>query len=404
MIEFADTQPGVNVSTDEYTRLLGYPRGWTLRDRALELSEWARTWYGAHGHPWMYAREAQRIEAADDSVLIDQVPFTSTTLLKTLREAGAHGAVVAAAGAGPELEDEAQRLWQDGRPDEYFFLEVYGSAVVEHLITMTGARLCARAETDRMAVLPHYSPGYPDWPIEQQARLLTLIKRAPRRLEVLESGMLRPKKSLLAVFGLTRHVERVRRLTDLIPCERCSYAACQYRRLPYRRPPAQANPDLEAIAAPVAAPAPDAQYSVNIRALRRWADERLSLERQADGTIDAQFRYEGTTCTNMGRPIEFHYQVTLDSADGEYRIREQRCAPAPADEGHASMCRYLTEGNQLLVTIAGEKPLLGRPLHDVLSWPRPLNAAGCYCEADARQHKWGLVLETIHYALSGQKT
>ena len=35
----------------------------------------------------------------------------------------------------------------------------------------------------------------------------------PGTLEVLESGMLRPKKSLLAVFGLTRHVDRVRRLT-----------------------------------------------------------------------------------------------------------------------------------------------------------------------------------------------
>jgi hypothetical protein len=28
--------------------------------------------------------------------------------------------------------------------------------------------------------------------------------------------------------------------------------------------------------------------------------------------------------------------------------------------------------------------------------------AGCYCDAASRQHKWGLVLETIHYALLGQ--
>jgi hypothetical protein len=25
--------------------------------------------------------------------------------------------------------------------------------------------------------------------------------------------------------------------------------------------------------------------------------------------------------------------------------------------------------------------------------------AGCYCEPNSRKHKWGLVLETIHYAL-----
>ena len=44
--------------------------------------------------------------------------------------------------------------------------------------------------------------------------------------------MLRPKKSLLAVFGLTRHIDRVRRLTDLVPCENCSFLTCQYRRSP----------------------------------------------------------------------------------------------------------------------------------------------------------------------------
>ena len=72
-----------------------------------------------------------------------------------------------------------------------------------------------------MAVLPHYSPGYPEWDIAEQAALLALLTASaaplPGPLEVLDSGMLRPKKSLLAVFGLTRHVERVPRLADLVP-------------------------------------------------------------------------------------------------------------------------------------------------------------------------------------------
>ena len=81
-----------------------------------------------------------------------------------------------------------------------------------------------------MAVLPHYSPGYPEWDIAEQPRLLELIRRTrnqslPAAIDVLESGMLRPKKSLLAVFGLTQHTERVRRLTDLVPCENCSLDA-----------------------------------------------------------------------------------------------------------------------------------------------------------------------------------
>ncbi len=113
---------------------------------------------------------------------------------------------------------------------------MYGSAVVEHLTTMTGARLCGWADSEAMAVLPHYSPGYPEWDMRDQQALFNLIgaDAIPGALDVLDSGMLRPKKSLLAVFGVTRHIDRVRRLSELVPCENCSFANCQFRRVPYR--------------------------------------------------------------------------------------------------------------------------------------------------------------------------
>ena len=52
------------------------------------------------------------------------------------------------------------------------------------------------------------------------------------------------------------------------------------------------------------------------------------------------FRYDGTTCTNMGRPLTFHYNVKLGPRAEGYPIREQRCAPAAGDTGHELMCQY----------------------------------------------------------------
>jgi hypothetical protein len=49
--------------------------------------------------------------------------------------------------------------------------------------------------------------------------------------------------------------------------------------------------------------------------------------------------------------------------------------------------------------VASEKPLLGRPLDDVLEWQRPRSPSGCFCDADRRAHKWGLVFEVIHFTL-----
>jgi hypothetical protein len=152
--------------------------------------------------------------ARADAIRIDGVVFNSKRLHSALAQAGAHSAILVAVGAGPETEEEARRCWSEERPDEYFFLEVFASAVVEHLTTIAGARLCDWAEQRGMTVLPHSSPGYPDWDVAEQPRLLELIKKTrceqfPSRLDVFDSGMLRPKKAQLAVFGVTRHTERL---------------------------------------------------------------------------------------------------------------------------------------------------------------------------------------------------
>jgi hypothetical protein len=387
---------------EEYVRLLGYPRGWVLEGRAHELADWARDWYAKNGRPWFYARQAENFEIAGDSLLIDGVPFTSKRLQGTLQQAKAHSVILVAVGAGPEAEEESRRRWQDEKPDEYFFLEIFASAIVEHLAATTGARLCDWAEQHGMAVLPHYSQGYPEWDIAEQSRLLELMMRTrkesfPSRVEAFDSGMLRPKKTLLAVFGLTRHTERLRRLTELVPCENCSFGPCQYRRAPYRRSPRSWGEQL-----PVRISVLDrnAEYSVNRKALQRWADERLSMHANPNGSLDIVFRYEGTTCTNMGRTLAFDYRVKLGPRAEGYPILEQRCAPATGDSGHAAMCRYLENPVDLMTAIDREKPLSGEPLNAVLSWRRKPSAAGCYCEPSSRDHKWGLVLETIHYALA----
>jgi hypothetical protein len=403
VIDINDTAPNVDVQPAEYIRLLGYPAGTVLADRAGELAAEAREWYAKHGRPWVYVRHASSLQIGDDAVVIDGIAFGSPRLRNTLDTAGAHGAVLVAVSAGLELETEAQARWRDEKPDEYFFLEVYGSAVVEHLVTVTGARLCEWAEARGAAVLPHYSPGYPDWAIDEQPRLLDLIRSscpAVIPIEVLESGMLRPKKSLLAVFGLTHHVDRVRRLIDLSPCENCSFGPCQYRRAPYRRSPRVSGPDAAAAAGEAMPLTRDARYSVSLKALKRWSAERLEITTRTDGSVEALFRYEGTTCTDMGQPLHFHYHVTLGPREQGYPIREQRCRPAAGDRGHTSMCRYRTDGEQLMETVAGERPLHGQRLDDVLQWTRPSSPAGCYCDVESRQHKWGLVLETIHYTLA----
>lgn len=403
-IEVLDAHPEIHVQDAEYRRLLGYPPDHVPSERARELASWARRTFAEQGRPWVYLREA-KLQITEDALLLDGVAFHSRQLHQHLLQSGARRAVFAVVSAGRGCEEHARQLWQESKPDEYFFLETFGSAVVEHLVAVTSGRICDLAENEGLMAIPHYSPGYAGWDVVDQTKLFDLITRGqtqlfPEKLEVLSSGMLRPKKSLLAVFGLTPRTPHALAAARLIPCENCSFSPCRYRRVPYRH---AANSRAAVVSA--APPVPAAPtYSVNQRALRKWAQERVRLAPRADGSLAATFRFDGTTCSNMGRPLAFDYVVTLSRPEDNYTILEADCRPSPDDEGHKFMCAYLSDADSLLHALATEKPLLGRPLNDVLTWSRTSASSGCHCDAQSRTHKWGLALEAIHFALSHSQT
>jgi hypothetical protein len=417
-MELIDANPNVSVQEAEFNRLLGYPRRHVLEDRAAELAAGAKQWYAEHGRPWIYARQADGLELAGERLIISGTEFSSKQLHDQFKAAEAHGAVLVAVSAGKECEDKARELWQAGKPDEYFFMEVYGSAVVEHLIAVASGRICGWADSQKMVALPHYSPGYSGWDVADQIKLWPIIRQNrtqdfPGPLEVMDTGMLRPKKSLLAVFGLTHHLDKVEGARHLVPCANCALPGCQYRRAPYRRslPQIESVNRLQSITSdelPVKSVNASglkhgAKYSVGAKALQKWSQERLQLKMLPDGSVEALFRYEGTTCANLGHPLEFHYRIKLGLSERGYIISDALCAPAPGDTGHTRQCEYLADAESLMQNISAEKPLLGRPLNDVLAWERPYNPSGCYCDADRRAHKWGLAFEVLHFALVRQE-
>jgi hypothetical protein len=398
--EILDARPAVDVPEAEYRRLLGYPPHHSTGARSDDLAAAARRFYAREGRPWLYFREVELLLTAE-TLRLDGTEFDSRHLHGYLRQAGAVRAVLVAVSAGRACEDEARRLWEESKPDEYFFHEMFGSAVVEHLVAGLSGRLCDLAERDGLMAVPHYSPGYTGWDVADQGRLFAAITRGldrplPEPLEVLPSGMLRPKKSLLAVIGLAARTPEAVATPRMVPCGSCSFSPCAYRRAPYRFTPAPAP----AAPVPARAAAPAASYTVNPRALRKWAEERVRLDYREGGAVEAHFRFDGTTCSNQGRPLAFDYDVHLRADGGGYTIVRADCRPAPGDEGHRAMCAYLSDGDALMAAIGGEHPLVGRPLDDVLGWTRAAAPSGCYCSAESRDHKWGLALEVIHYALA----
>lgn len=168
------------VAERDYKRFLRFPPARAFEGPLAENAAWARAWFAANARPWSAAI------LADDS----------TRSLAAARFPDADNFAIVAAGAGPEAEAEAAARWAAGEPDRYFFLECYAAAVVEALLADARRRLNA----DK-----HLCPGYPGWPISDNHVLLAALRAAdalPGPLDVLESGMITPKKSQLAVCAL----------------------------------------------------------------------------------------------------------------------------------------------------------------------------------------------------------
>lgn len=233
------TPPGsllaAEVAEAEYLRLLGLPRGRALEGELLARAGWARDWYAEHGRPFAAARRVAIERLAGEAVILAEGTTLRCGLLaRRLGEGEAHALQALAASAGPEVDAEAERLWAAGRPDEAYFLDRFGTAVVERLVFHAALSLCRAAEARRETLLPHLSPGCGRWELDDQPRLMRLVfggeREATGRVEMLPTGALRPKNALLAALGVTR-----RRVapTPAEACRACDLPGCAFRRAPH---------------------------------------------------------------------------------------------------------------------------------------------------------------------------
>ena len=227
----------VSIPEAEWKRHLCTPAGAPLREDAQMGVERALNWVNEHGRPWSFVSEPIDLETENDRIrLTNCTEFTSRALAEKLRLGQAHCAVVVTVGAGPSVSAEIQRLWNAERPDEAFFLNAAAAATAEQLLLRARKSNCDRAEPTGLAALSQESPGYDGWDLGDQCELLDLLAAQPAwpsaaKLDILQSGMLSPEHSQLALFGLGPSAVVQALEPSVIPCVRCSMDPCSHRRM-----------------------------------------------------------------------------------------------------------------------------------------------------------------------------
>ena len=100
------------------------------------------------------------------------------------------------------------------------------TALIETYCDETEAKISA--EYGGLHFRPRFSPGYADWELTDQPRLLKMLDAQKRiGLTVTEGGMLAPVKSVTAIIGITNECEN--KASNCKNCE--NNANCIYKKL-----------------------------------------------------------------------------------------------------------------------------------------------------------------------------
>lgn len=137
--------------------------------------------------------------------------------------AGAESFCLFVATAGLEFEEFRRAYKEAGDCVREFIADSVGSVVAEACVVKIEQRLDKELQT------PHtfpYSPGYCGWKVSEQQLLFGMLPEHPCGIELTESSLMYPIKSISGVMGIGSQIER-----KPYGCTICRNTSCYKRRI-----------------------------------------------------------------------------------------------------------------------------------------------------------------------------
>jgi hypothetical protein len=127
---------------------------------------------------------------------------------------------------GDGIERAASRLMKNGESLEGYILDRIGSFAAESAAEKLEGQLRASYAARNMSVSRRMSPGYCDWPVEEQLKLQDILDFSRAGVRLTENCMMVPKKSISAILGIGSKGL----FNDAgSRCGRCNKKSCGYR-------------------------------------------------------------------------------------------------------------------------------------------------------------------------------
>ena len=159
-----------------------------------------------------------------DCFSVGDIQFNSGDVIATqLVGSEIIGAIVATAGSG--VTDASRRLIDKGELLEAYIVDAIGSLVAENAADFVQKHIEEQVAQIGLKITNRLSPGYCGWDVSEQHKLFSLLPEQFCGVSLNESALMIPIKSISAVVGIGKSVEK-----GPYPCSVCAVEKCYMRK------------------------------------------------------------------------------------------------------------------------------------------------------------------------------
>lgn len=208
-------------------RLGGRNRRHLSSSLRIKLRNGARILHRLANPRLLYLRKQIKMVDREGVYLKGGIVLKSPKLSRTLRHS--EEIVCFITTIGGEVDSEINGMMRQGRLSEAFLIDALASVAIETVAEQFHRHMESDYRDEDKAVTLRFSPGYCDWPIEEQRTLFGLFGSNTAGIELKDSCLMMPRKSISAVFG-AYPVNGDPTPCPYNPCIDCSKINCSARR------------------------------------------------------------------------------------------------------------------------------------------------------------------------------
>lgn len=168
------------------------------------------------------------LDQKDYTLLVASQSFdVKRTVFQQLKKA--ERAAIFVCTAGNEVIEWSRKLMKEGDLLKGYVYDVFGSLVVEEAMDLIQDALKNKMRETGLRITNRYSPGYCGWDVSEQKKLFSLLPERFCGVELTDSCLMRPIKSVSGIIGIGKSVKY-----NPYTCNLCDESDCLYRNLRHR--------------------------------------------------------------------------------------------------------------------------------------------------------------------------